>query len=344
MKILLIDIDSVKPNLALMRISGYYKSLGHNVTLKKCNISYYPSGNRKLATLETYGYDKTFVAAIFPGTRERVNIIGKVSDEGGTGVDITKQLPEEMKFFDPDYSLYGEKECSYGFITRGCIRRCYFCFVPEKEGKLRFEQHPREIIKHNHNKVQFMDNNIFAYNKANEILKWLAESGVKYQFNQATDIRLLDQEKAELLHASNYWKPFTFALDDLVVRKEADRGLEVLEKAGNIKWPAVRFFVYCNPNHDIASDVVKRIEWCRDRDCMVYLMRDISCFYDKNARFYNDLAAWCNQPGFFKKQSFQEFLSSYHNRIRDKYQCKLFKFKTKKEQLIELHTNLYTGK
>ena len=37
-------------------------------------------------------------------------------------------------------------------------------------------------------------------------------------------------------------------------------------------------------------------------------MRDISCWDSEHSKFYIDLAAWCNQPGLFKKLTFQEFI------------------------------------
>lgn len=75
--------------------------------------------------------------------------------------------------------------------TRGCIRKCEFCFVPKREGKIRLlEIKPGHIIQ---------DNNLMAapmehIRKVFEMLK--TQSGVI--FLGGIDVRLLNEEKAEL--------------------------------------------------------------------------------------------------------------------------------------------------
>ena len=50
-RILLVDVDSTIPNLALMKISSFYKSKGYNVTLKKLKLK-----RRKDSTLKEAQY------------------------------------------------------------------------------------------------------------------------------------------------------------------------------------------------------------------------------------------------------------------------------------------------
>lgn len=144
MKIGLIDVDSKIPNLALMKISTYYKSIGYEVELiKECKI-----------------YDKLYASAIFTKSKQECEKILEVYENkveiGGTGWDITKKLSKEIDKCNLDYNLYDEKywtkklsheplkkkdqirkikyylSVGVGFTRRGCLNKCSFCFVPKK--------------------------------------------------------------------------------------------------------------------------------------------------------------------------------------------------------------------
>jgi hypothetical protein len=58
MNILLVDVDSKIPNLALMKLSAWHKAKGNQVVLQKLGISGYP-GKKKPVTVDTTGYDTT---------------------------------------------------------------------------------------------------------------------------------------------------------------------------------------------------------------------------------------------------------------------------------------------
>ena len=121
-KVLLIDVDSKIPNLALMKISAYHKFNGDEVGFNVQNP------------------DKVYISCIF--SRNRTKAIGIptlfrcVCELGGYGIN-DKQLPSEVEHIMPDYDLY-RCDYSFGFTTRGCIRNCDFCIVPKKEGKIKF--------------------------------------------------------------------------------------------------------------------------------------------------------------------------------------------------------------
>ena len=52
-----------------------------------------------------------------------------------------------------------------------------------------------------------------------------------------------------------------------------------------------------------------RVEWCRERECLPYVMRDIACWDCENKNFLIDYTAYCNQAGMFKKLTFEQFLA-----------------------------------
>ena len=121
----LIDVDSHNfPNLPLMKLSAYHKSLGD--TVEWCNpLDHYDRVYQSKVFDETYSPDIDWV----PNADEII--------KGGTGYGLDNKLPEEVEHIYPDYDLYPEltKDTAYGFLTRGCPRACAFCIVAPKEGR-----------------------------------------------------------------------------------------------------------------------------------------------------------------------------------------------------------------
>ena len=294
---MLIDVDSSIPNLALMKLSAQCKNYGYKVDLFSLGKSAYKKSDP--IYIDTSNYDFAFASVIFENNKDIIN----QSDicVGGIGQNYI-ELPEDIEGLDSDYSIYPDNDISYGFISRGCIRNCYFCKVPKKEGKLKQVSTIDRIVKHK--KVKFLDNNFFALPNCVELMKELINKRIHYQFNQGLDIRLLDQEKSTLLSQSKLLGDLIFSFDDW-------KYLDIVEeKIRLLYWRApftTKFFVYTNAQNDI-RETISRIDWLKDNQLLPYLMRDINCYSSPHDEFYKDLAAYCNQPGIFKKMTFEEFI------------------------------------
>jgi hypothetical protein len=121
----------------------------------------------------------------------------------------------------------------------------------------------------------------------------------------------------QLNHISN----LTFAFDDISLLNLIDEKIKIL------KWRKdwqLRFYIYCNPQ-DSLSSLLKRVSWCKNNKILPYIMRDIKCWSSKFDHFYKDVSAYCNQPAYFKKQSFEEFLNArYKNPERIISSLKIF--------------------
>lgn len=114
------DADKTNfPNLALMKLSAWHKAAGDEV--KWFDAMFWPG-------------DKVYSSKVFTFTPEDPYLPDH-TEKGGTGYGITTTLPEEIEHHCPDYDLYG-MGYSLGFLTRGCPRKCKWCFVPEKEGDI----------------------------------------------------------------------------------------------------------------------------------------------------------------------------------------------------------------
>ena len=122
MNIGLVDVDGHNfPNFALMRLSAYYKAKGHRVEWAE------PTGR----------YDKVLASKVFTFSSDYdYNLLdAKEIIKGGTGYDIAGRLPEAVENSRMmDYSIYPQYPFSLQFFSRGCIRKCPFCLVREKEG------------------------------------------------------------------------------------------------------------------------------------------------------------------------------------------------------------------
>lgn len=303
MNIHLIDADSVIPNLALMKLSAYHKAKGHNVVLTKLKLPYYPNKKKVIYTVPK-GYNRTYCSVVYEGNIKY--ILGKNIIFGGTGFSLSVNLPDKIELLSPDYSIYPDNDISYGFISRGCIRKCYFCVVSKKEGYIRQVATVNDIVQHK--KVIFLDGNFLALPNHKNILKELILKQILCQFNQGFDIRLIDEENSILLSQLNYIGELFFAFDDWNIVKQVERQLSLLSWRKD--WQ-LRFYLYCNPKK-LISNVVKRMEYMQKNKCLIYIMRDISCWNSCYSSFYVDIACYGNYVSLFKRLSFADFLIIRH--------------------------------
>jgi hypothetical protein len=199
--VLLIDVDGRLPNLALMKLCIHYRSKGRKVWL-----------GRRDCLME--GPDRVYASALFysPQSERRIDRLrlhyGGQLTVGGTGADIASRLPDEVEDLRPDYGLYPELgDRAIGFITRGCPFSCPFCVVPRKEGKPRQVSDLDTLLEGGRrSNLILLDDNILSHPDADRFLTEMAERGIRVNFTQTLDLRLINRERAQLLrriHCSN---------------------------------------------------------------------------------------------------------------------------------------------
>ncbi len=191
--VLLVDVDSRLPNLALMKLSRYFKEQGKRVVLARGQVF-------------MAGAEAVYASAVFsrPNSLKLVDNLRKYYGDalvaGGSGVDLKSRLQNEVERMPPDYGLYPELgDRAIGFMTRGCPFHCPFCIVPLKEGQNRQVASLDELLIDGRQKLILLDDNILAHPKAGDFIEEMARHDVKVNFNQTLDLRLVDQEKARLL-------------------------------------------------------------------------------------------------------------------------------------------------
>jgi len=184
--VVLFDIDSRIPNLALMKLSTYHKSQGMNVILSK--------------TVSHIKADRYLGSAVFRArsTMEKIDRLRKIYGEdveiGGSGVDLARRLTPEVEACFPDYSLYGHANYALGFLTRGCPKKCAFCVVPAKEGRLKLQVASFSgFVPGGWKKVMLLDDNLLCYSDALGLLEEMTARDYKVNFSQTLDIAYLTE-------------------------------------------------------------------------------------------------------------------------------------------------------
>jgi len=196
-RLVLFDLDSRIPNLALMKLSADYKRHGFDVLLARRPS--YLKADKCLASAVFYcTHTKRKVAALEA-------IYGGDVEIGGSGVDLAKRLPSEIEACFPDYSLYRHRRYAIGFLTRGCPKRCAFCVVPLKEGQAKMTSAAfSEFVPPAQRNVMLLDDNLLSFPDVESLLLEMIKKRYAVNFSQTLDIAYLNPGVYELLLKVDY--------------------------------------------------------------------------------------------------------------------------------------------
>lgn len=259
-KIGLIQTDGIMPNVALMKMSAFYKSKGQDV---------------HFIDLSTLGIKKWIASKIFVG---------------GSGYDLRADLPKDIEEIVPDYKKFN-KDYSIGFTSRGCIRNCDFCIVRSKEGSI----HEVNMDWIKHTKAVIMDNNFLASPKWKEKLQYFINNNIKVNFNQGLDIRLINRENVKILFEVKAYdikfkrRSYYFAFDDPKLESIIKEKIKLLVDIGfRSNW--LFFYMICGFNTTHEEDI-RRFNIIKDLGCVPYIMK----FNDiKNDKWLNHFDRYVN--------------------------------------------------
>jgi len=278
-----IGLYNLEPNIvntAMMQVSLYHKNKGDDVEIYNPIIK------------DTY--NKIYAFSIFQYTDK-----GYVTNDmikGGTGFNIMSELPIEIKDQDYDWSLYPKCDYSILWFSRGCIRKCPFCVVPQKEGLI------KSVEPHNLNPngkyIKIHDNNFFANPKWKKAIRYLKELKQPVEFECGIDIRLITKEQVEALNSLRHEKLIKCAWDnpkeDLSVffKKAIDYGLKPYKLMC-----FVLIGYWSSPEEDLY-----RVETLRKLKIDPFVMP-----YNKKDRYQKDFARWVNHKAIFKSVKWEDY-------------------------------------
>lgn len=305
MKVGLIDVDGHNfPNLALGKISRYHKQQGDSVEW------YDPFEH----------YDKVYMAKVFTFTQEYGYFINADEvEKGGTGYDIHKTLPDFIDRLQPDYSIYNnvENKTAYGFLTRGCPNKCFWCIVPKKEGK----QHPymdvEEIAIEGRTNLILMDNNVLASDYGLQQIEKIIEKGYRVDFNQALDARLVTEDIAKLLSRVKWLNQIRFGCDTPKQIVWCENAMNMIDKFR--KRPA-SYLMYTMISDDM-DEAYTRLSHFRDNKrvrIVAQPFRDVDNPNQIIPQWQKDMARWAMRREIYAVCDFKDY------EARKGFKCKQY--------------------
>ena len=276
MNIGLYNLEPRYLNLALEKINIYHQQLGDTVS-------------RQYQPLEHGLYDRVYCSSMFTWTHKSY-----ITDDmicGGTGFNLTAVLPPEIESIIPRINV--------GFTTRGCIRACPFCVVPEKEGMIRRVADIGDIWDGTSTDIVLLDNNILALRDwFLTVCRDLRESNLVVDFNQGLDIRLVDDGIAYQISNLKHKKQIRFAWDLMQDESRVLNGLNLMLQY--VQPYKIMVYVLAGYNTTEEEDL-HRIRTLSSRGVDPFVMS-----YNKNPRCRH-LARWVNHKAIFKSVPWKDY-------------------------------------
>lgn len=293
MKIGIVQVDGSYPNLALMQITRYHEDRGDTVEWYK-------------GRLFDQEYSKVYASKIFS-----FSILPELPHDaiiGGTGINFSNTLPEDITKSAVSYSLYPDCNYHIGFSMKGCRFKCKFCCVPQKEGRPALNNHIDELLTNPNggDRLMLLDNDFFGGPEWKESLLRIIELRLKVCFIQGLNIRIITKEQAELLSRCRYTNSrfnqryLTFAWDRFNDGKLVFKGIKTCNEAG-IPSNKMQFFVLVG--YDTTPDQdYERVMRLREIGCMPFVMP-----YNKEDPYQKSFTRWVNNRAVFKSCSWDQY-------------------------------------
>lgn len=284
MNVGVLAVDSLIPNLALMKLSAWHKAQGDSAEIA------FP--------LAADTYDRVYRSRVFDFSPDDRTPWPCEVVSGGTGYDLSVTLTDEQDGTYPDYELFG---CTYamGGITRGCIRRCPWCVVWRQDGAVRQVGVLDDFLR-GQSHLRLLDDNLTAMpGLFIETCRELAKRKTRVAF-ESLDVRLLTDEICVALMAVKRWGCIHFAWDSIAEEERVVAGISTLKR----HYPSLHdVLVYVLIGFDTPPEQdLYRVETLRSLGAMPFVMP-----FDKADPYQRRFARWANQKAVFRSVPWSEY-------------------------------------
>lgn len=199
-----------------------------------------------------------------------------------------------------DYSIYPQYHFSIQFFSRGCIRKCPFCLVREKEGYIR-SVHPVDLNPKGE-WIEVLDNNFFANPRWKEAIDYLIKAGQMVNFH-GVDVRIMNEEQAFYLSKLKLKRRIHIAWD----LPDIDLTEKLREVTKYIKPRNLSCYVLVGFNSTIEQDMY-RLNRLKELGISPFVQPYRDFNNDRKPTLYEkDIAQWANKHQIFKSCDFADF-------------------------------------
>lgn len=193
-------------------------------------------------------------------------------------------------------------------MSRGCPRGCDFCHVKDKEGLCSTKVADLKEFWNGQKNIELLDPNTLACRDWKDILQQLIDSKAKVNFNQGLDIRMMNEEKAEMFSQIPIYAVH-FAWDRYEDKELIQPKFLTFRKSSKIPSHNLQVYVLTgDKERKVRPEDLERIYWLRDNGYAPYVM-----IYDKEhlpkKHELLRLQRWVNNRFiFWKVNTFEEYL------------------------------------
>jgi len=297
MKILLVEPSYYTkfPPLGLLKLASYYRSRGNQVKLVRGlheDLGFKPD-QIAITSLFTYAWKQVhetidFYHNKFSTAKMRVggiyaSLMPSRLQSAFPFIDINIGLFEEADKYLPAYDLLEEVEewknwdSTILFTSRGCIRHCPYCVVPQIEGNVRRTiEDLKRYVYPGHKRIILWDNNFFASPNWKKLLNELYDINLPVDFNQGIDCRLIDDEKAGMI-ATLRISDIRLAFDNIDVKKSFTNAVTCFSNNGINRRKIFAYVLYNFYAEGLLEDTpevfFERVKHIAELGCVSYPMR-----------------------------------------------------------------------
>jgi hypothetical protein len=285
LRVAIAQVDGKWPNLALAKMVAHLKAKGDDV------FWFSP----------LFCADRTYASKVFTDTPDDP-YLPETTIRGGSGYSLRTTLPDDIERLKPDWSLWPWWKKDIGYSTRGCIRRCPFCNVREKDGDLRIVAEFADLTTGRSHLVLY-DANIIAAPIAHfrTLCAEATAAGVTLDFSQGLDARLLTDEHAAIVARSLVSYTIHLAFDSVRDEPHVRRAVRILNDAGINTRNRALFFVLVGFDSTPEEDLY-RVELLRDLGANPFVMP-----FNRSDRYQQQFARWANRPQLFRSCTWHEY-------------------------------------